>query len=130
MFHLLARALPVEEFKRWSIARNDDGRVHLVDLKPIEMEPEPQFNALNDVRFLLFTRNNPTSAQILNMHDLNTVRNSNWDPLRSVRFIIHGWQSNASTAMNAFITRDLLARADHNVVGEFCFFSTDENIYF
>lgn len=50
------------------------------------------------------------------MLKLNIFRNSNWNPNNGFRFIIHGWQMNANTNMNIAITRELLARADHNVV--------------
>jgi hypothetical protein len=110
--------LPIDEDNhRWSLARDQEGKMHLVDLNPIESEPEPAFNAVNDIRFLLFTRRNPTASQRITL-DMNTVRNSNWRAAQGTRFIIHGWNSNANTAMNSFMTRDFLARADHNVVGK------------
>jgi Lipase len=101
--------------------------MHLVDLNPIDMEPEPAFNAMNDVRFLLFTRRNQNSAQVLT-HNMNTVQNSNWVNGNGVRFIIHGWNSNANTAMNTFMRNDFLAAADLNVVGGFACKNSNQNV--
>lgn len=95
---------------------DQDGHMHLLDLNPIELEPEPAFDPNNDIHYLLFTRENPTTAQRITT-DLETVRNSNWNANNGVRLIIHGWNSGAGTALNSFITRDLLSRDDHNVIG-------------
>lgn len=101
---------------RWNPVRDQEGRVHLFDANPVEMEPEPSFNAMNDVVFILFTRRNPTAGQIINFN-MNTVRNSNFAAAQPVRFIIHGWQSDRNTAMNRFMRDDFLALANHNVIG-------------
>lgn len=85
------------------------------DSNPIGAEIDPTFDPLNDIQYLLFTRRNPTTPQRLTMN-MDSVRNSNYVVGNGVRFIIHGWQGSASTAMNTFITRDLLVRADHNVI--------------
>lgn len=89
--------------------------MHMEDSNPIGAEIDPTFDPLNDIQYLLFTRRNPTTPQRLTMN-MDSVRNSNYVVGNGVRFIIHGWQGSASTAMNTFITRDLLVRADHNVI--------------
>ncbi|KAG5668798.1 hypothetical protein PVAND_016724 [Polypedilum vanderplanki] len=111
-----AFSLPIDEEKhRWTLVPDQEGRMHLLDMNPIEMEPEPAFNANNDVIFLLFTRRNRNAGQRITF-DMNTVRNSNWIASQGARFIIHGWNSNQNTAMNNFIRQQLLDHADHNVV--------------
>jgi len=111
-----ACALPVDDEKyRWNVVPDHDGRMHVYDDNPVELEPEPSFNAMNDVIFLLFTRRNPNVGQRITF-DMNTVRNSNWIAAQGARFIIHGWQSNQNTALNVFMRRDFLALANHNVV--------------
>lgn len=89
----------------------------MVDLNPtnLEMEPSPSYDPMNDIAFLLFTRQNPLVAQRITF-DMNTVRNSNWNPENGLRFILHGWNGNSQSAHNIFITRELLGIADHNVV--------------
>lgn len=110
-----AFALPINEEKhRWTLVPDQEGRMHMLDMNPIEMEPEPAFNAMNDVVFTLFTRRNTAPQRIT--FDMNTVRNSQWAAASGARFIIHGWNSNANTAMNTFIRQSLLTRANHNVV--------------
>lgn len=63
--------------------------MHIFDDNPVEQEPEPSFNAMTDVIFLLFTRRNPTAGQRITF-DMNTVRNSNFASAQAVRFVIHG----------------------------------------
>ncbi|XP_070493987.1 pancreatic triacylglycerol lipase-like [Chironomus tepperi] len=109
-------SLPVDDtIPRWNALSDDTGRMKLVDLNPLEVEPEPMFNPQTDIIFLLFTRRNPTVGQRITF-DLNTVRNSNWNSNNGVRFIIHGWQSDQTTALNIFIRDEFLANGDHNVV--------------
>lgn len=109
-------SLPLEENKhRWTLVPDTDGRMHLYDMSPIEVEPEPAFDPMNDIIFLLFTRKNPTVGQRITFN-MDTVFNSNWNANNEVRFIIHGWNSNQDTALNIFMTREFLERADHNVV--------------
>lgn len=90
--------------------------MHLMDLNPIEMEVEPAFDPLNDIVYHLFTRRNPTQSQVISYTNMDSVRNSNWNPNNPVRLVIHGWNGGLSTSMNGFMTRDLLARDDHNVI--------------
>jgi hypothetical protein len=111
----VAFALPIDDEKhRWTLVPDQEGRMHLLDMNPIELEPEPAFNPATDIIFLLFTRRN-TAAQRITL-DMNTVRNSQWAAAQGARFIIHGWNSNQNTAMNSFIRAELLAHANHNVV--------------
>lgn len=107
--------MPVEEKHRWSLVPDTEGKMHLFDMNPIEVEPEPAFDPLNDMIFLLFTRDNPTVGQRITF-DMDTVRNSNWNPQRQTRFLIHGWNGDQTTGLNIFMTREFLARGDYNVV--------------
>ncbi|CRK86438.1 CLUMA_CG000024, isoform A [Clunio marinus] len=81
-----------------------------------ETEISPAYNPAQDVRFLLFTRRNPTQAQILSFNDMNTVTNSQFMPNRPTKFICHGWQSNANTEVNPITTAAYLAADDVNVI--------------
>jgi hypothetical protein len=100
---------------RWNFVADGNGRKHLIDLNPI-VEPEPTYDAMTDINYLLFTRRNPTEAQRITL-DMDTVRNSNWNSNADLRFVLHGWNGGPESAHNIFITRDLLAIADHNVIG-------------
>jgi pancreatic triacylglycerol lipase len=89
--------------------------MHMEDHHPIEAEINPTFNALNDIQYHLFTRTNPVIAQRLTTN-MDSVRNSFYNPQNPLRFIIHGWQGNARSSMNIDITRELLAKGDMNVI--------------
>jgi hypothetical protein len=64
---LSAFALPVDDAEyRWNVVADQEGRMHVYDDKPVELEQEiePSFNAMTDVIFLLFTRRNPTVVKL------------------------------------------------------------------
>lgn len=67
------------------------GGMKLVNL---DEEPtfDPFFNPPQDVRFLLFTRSNPTTHQIIRFDDMNSVVASHFSSARPTKFIAHGWQ--------------------------------------
>jgi pimeloyl-ACP methyl ester carboxylesterase len=90
--------------------------MHLVDLKMLdaEVEPEPVFE--DDMFFLLFTRSNPTTGQRITWEHASIVQ-SNFRVGGQVRFLIHGWGGSASTSTeNIFNTRDFLEFGDFNVI--------------
>jgi Lipase len=95
---------------------NEDNRLHLADLNPIEIKSAADYNPMSDIIFLLFTRANPLIGQRITF-DMNTVVNSNWNSANNVRFILHGWTGSAESEHNIFLTREFLRIADHNVVG-------------
>lgn len=74
---------------RWALIEDDSGRKHLSDLNPL-IEPEPMWNIGIDLRFLLYTRNNPVTPQRIDSNPA-TVLASNWNVNNGVRFIVHGW---------------------------------------
>lgn len=61
-----------------------------VDCKE-EQEISPNFDAARDVRFLVFTRLNPTAGQEVRMNDIASVQSSNFSPNRPTRVLVHGW---------------------------------------
>jgi hypothetical protein len=112
------QSLPTgDENFRWNVAKNQDGKMSVVDLNPtdLETEPNPTYDPNTDIFFLLFTRQNPTVGQRLSF-DLNTVRNSNWNPNNAVRFVVHGWTASSDAIFNIFLREEFLKVADHNVV--------------
>lgn len=100
---------------KWALVNDGDGKLHLVDTNPIEIEPEPFFNANNDVFFVLFTRRNPTAGQRLGF-DANAIRNSQWRAASGLRIQIHGFQNNHQSPVNSVMRQAFINRADHNVV--------------
>lgn len=86
-------------------------------------EAEPFFNAEQDVRFLLFTRFNPTIGQQILFRDLDSVRNSHFNGELPTRVIIHGFQSDSNSDVNILLTAAFLRNSDVNViVGKFWMF--------
>jgi len=51
------------------------------------------FNVANDVRFELFTPENPTEAYILQFNNKTSVTKSQFKSSRPTRILIHGWHS-------------------------------------
>ena len=92
--------------------------MHLYDQNPIELEQEiePSFDAINDMFFLLFTRDNPTTGQRINIFDRASLDASNWRANSNVRILIHGWTTSAEAVENLFTRDELLQSADHNVI--------------
>ncbi|KAL7014989.1 hypothetical protein ACKWTF_016231 [Chironomus riparius] len=103
------------KYERWSVARNGNGRMHLVDLNPIVAEPEPAFDPITDMFFLLFTRSNPTVGQRITF-DVQSIENSNFRRGAGTRFLTHGWTSSSESGENIFTRDEFLARADYNVI--------------
>ena len=95
---------------------DNEGRMHLIDLQPVELEPEPFFNADRDVFFLLFTRRNPLVGQRIGF-DAAAIRNTNWNTAApGTRFIIHGFNNDNQSPVSTMITAAYLRRSDFNVV--------------
>jgi hypothetical protein len=79
---------------------DEEGKLHVIDVNPIEDVVEPAFNPETDTRFVLFTRNNPTSGQQL-LTTIESIRDSNFDKSAPVRVLIHGWNSGKWNFENA-----------------------------
>lgn len=79
-------------------------------------EPQPAFNAQRDVRFLVFTRLNPTIGQELLFRDLNSLRSTNFNGNNPTRVITHGFQNDAGSEVNVLLTAAYLRNADVNVI--------------
>ena len=99
---------------RWTLVPDADGRMHLMDLNPIEVQIEPMFNAVNEVFFVLFTRNNRNGVRI--GMDINGIRSTTYNSAHPTRFIIHGWNNDQNAAVNKLITEAYLTRGDFNVI--------------
>ena len=57
------------------------------------LSDEPSRNA-SDVRFLLFTRQNPDQEQILEFDNPDSVTNSNFNPNLPTKILVHGYTDN------------------------------------
>ncbi|CAG9811887.1 unnamed protein product [Chironomus riparius] len=103
------------EPERWTVTKDGEGRMRLIDLNPIVAEPEPFFDPIADMFFLLFTRSNPTVGQRITF-DVQSIENSNFIRGGGARFLIHGWGSSSNSGENSFTRNEFLARSDLNVI--------------
>ena len=99
---------------RWAILPDSEGLLHLIDLNPFEELAEPLFVPENDIRFLLYTRQNPATPQIITA-DLASLQNSNFNPNHETRFTIHGWQGSVQSAVNIRVAEAYFQHGDYNV---------------
>lgn len=79
-------------------------------------EVTPLFDAPRDIRFLVFTRFNPTSGQLVRFNDIATLRATNYLASRPTRFLIHGFQGDAASDINIRTTTAYLRTYDVNVI--------------
>ncbi|XP_058467031.1 pancreatic lipase-related protein 2-like [Malaya genurostris] len=117
---VVAAALPVE--RPWQLVPNSEGNLHLVNINPYDLpeeeptEPEHLFTPESDMVFRLFTRSNPTEAQILQIGSAASITGSNFNAAHPVRFTIHGWNGNGNDGSNTIIRDSFLAVGDFNVI--------------
>ncbi|XP_049872957.1 lipase member H-like [Pectinophora gossypiella] len=95
-----------------------DGIVHLVDLEePVDVDYVEQYTRNPDNNaYWLFTRANPTVAQILLPNNANSVINSNFNFGRVTVFLAHGWNGNGRNSMSLALTQAFLENGDVNVI--------------
>lgn len=100
---------------RWNLIADGDGRMHSVDLQPLEVAPEPLFNAETDTEFLLFTRSNRLQPQRITWNAAS-ISASNFNAAHPVRVLIHGFNSGPSSGANIAPTAAYLENGDFNVI--------------
>ncbi|XP_034831715.1 pancreatic triacylglycerol lipase-like [Maniola hyperantus] len=108
----------VEGESRYIWMPDGDGVPHLVDLEAPAVDEELFSETRNGANnaYWLFTRQNPTSRQVLVNGNANSIRNSNYRGNRPTKVIAHGWNSGGTSSLNAPITAAFLANADVNVI--------------
>lgn len=106
-------AIPFEF--RFNLISNGDGKVHLIDARPDFEEIENLFDAQSDIRFLLYTRLNPSLAQEITT-TRDSIVNSNFNPRHPVRILIHGYNSNPNVAFITASVNAYLQRDQYNVI--------------
>ncbi|CAH2239519.1 pancreatic triacylglycerol lipase-like [Pararge aegeria] len=106
----------VEGESRFIWMPDGEGALHLVDLQaPADMEFLGNRNGANNA-YWLFTRQNPTSRQVLVNNNANSIRNSNYRGNRQTKVIVHGWNSSGGSSVNSMIRDAYLAAGDFNVI--------------
>nr|AIC80931.1 lipase [Antheraea pernyi] len=106
----------IEGVSRYIWMPDGDGVPHLVDLQaPIDESVVTGRNGANN-QYWLYTRQNPTNAQVLVNGNANSISNSNYNGNRPTKVIVHGWNSDGNSALNPLITSAFLAVQDCNVI--------------
>lgn len=79
-------------------------------------EPEGRFTAESDIVFLVFTRQNPTVGQIIQLENLDSLLSTNFNPANPTRFLIHGWNGGANAGSNNAPRNAYLEVGEFNVI--------------
>lgn len=103
-----------DEFQ-WEYIPDSEGRMHLIDLKNYDQPIEPFFNAETDIVFTLRTRRSPIDGEVVFWNDMNSIRNSLFDPSRPTMFTIHGWNGDGTASVNWRVNEGYFQLADYNV---------------
>ncbi|XP_063709829.1 phospholipase A1 VesT1.02-like [Culicoides brevitarsis] len=74
----------------------------------------PAFDAEKKVKFWLYTKKEPVRRQIL-LEDLESLKESTFDPTHPIRFLVHGWQNDETSDMIQMIKDAYLKKADFNI---------------
>ncbi|KAL0901740.1 hypothetical protein ABMA27_006918 [Loxostege sticticalis] len=95
-----------------------DNIVHLVDtLEPVDEAFLRSYGrSPNDNEYWLFTRANPTNAQVIQPYNIDSLFQSNFDGSKPTKFIAHGWNGRGSNPMNLHLTQAFLEDGDVNVI--------------
>ncbi|CAD7079345.1 unnamed protein product [Hermetia illucens] len=105
-------SLPLAEEKQWELIPTEDGHWHMVNIKDVEFQAKLAQKADFAVKFLLYTKSNPSSAQDIT----SSVTGSHFSASRQTRVLIHGWNGDAGSGPGTTIRQAYLNRGDFNVV--------------
>jgi hypothetical protein len=98
--------------ERWVYIPDTSGRMHLVDMEIYKAETvQPLFDAEKEVKFYLFTRD--TQKQELKK-DLGLLQTMKFPENHQVRFTIHGWNGDETSAVNDVVIKEYLKQNDYN----------------
>lgn len=118
-FFGISTANPIDEnYNRFALIPNAEGQMYLIDLEAPQDQanPEPFFNPSNDIRFMLYTRKNPTVGQRIFLGDLASVQNSNYYVGNPTRFTVHGWMGSENSTVNRNVANQYFLIGDFNVI--------------
>lgn len=78
----VVHSLPHPEYE---MVADDLGNLKLVNINEEAVEPESFFNAVTDTRYLLFTRGNRDTAQLIVVGTEQSLQQSNFNPSHPTR---------------------------------------------
>ncbi|XP_017846768.1 phospholipase A1 VesT1.02-like [Drosophila busckii] len=92
-----------------------DGTNKWLDMQQVEQQQLLHSRASNEVSFYLYTKSNPSKGQHITATH-SSISGSHFNKKHGTRFVIHGWNGQASDSMNTRITKAWLSRGDYNVI--------------
>lgn len=111
----IASAKPTDGH-RWEYIPDSEGRMHLIDMENFDQPIEPFFDAETDIIFTLRVRGDTINdGQIVQWNDMNTIRNSRFDPSRPTMFTIHGWNGSGAASVNWRVNEGYFELGNYNV---------------
>jgi pancreatic triacylglycerol lipase len=108
------QAAPRQNGPQWEVIPHSDGTLHMVDLATYEVDPEPNFDPVADIFFVLFTNSNPTVGQRVNIFDAASLAASNFNPANPTRFTIHGWGGSENSTPHEQMRNAYFMRGNFN----------------
>ncbi|XP_013194664.2 pancreatic triacylglycerol lipase [Amyelois transitella] len=106
----------VEGKTRFIWLSDGEGVPTLVDLNtPVDEEALASRTGANN-QYWLYTRNNPTTAQIITHGNVDSILHSNYVASKPLMVIAHGWTNNGNHQVNTMLTEAFLAAQDVNVI--------------
>ncbi|CRK94028.1 CLUMA_CG007552, isoform A [Clunio marinus] len=100
---------------RWELIPDDEGRMHLMDMSSYVHSVDPHFDAVTDTIFILFTRRNPTSGQVITP-TLASIQSSFFDRNHPTRFTVHGWNGSPQSRVNWLVAEEYFRYGDYNMI--------------
>lgn len=90
--------------------------MHLVDINLPSEDVESMFVPATDIIFTLFTNLNPTIPDRIFLNNAASLAASRFNPAHPTRFLIHGWNGDATSGMNTQVRPIFLNRDNFNVI--------------
>lgn len=100
---------------RFEYIPDSEGRMHLIDMDNYDQPIDRFFDAETDIVFTLRTRRNPIDGEVVVWNDMNSIRNSLFDPSRPTMFTVHGWNGSGGASVNWRVNEGYFQLADYNV---------------
>lgn len=82
----------------WAVIPDENDQFYRIKVEDAMKQPVPFFNVNNDVKFDLYTLLNPKVPQIINLHNVSSIKQSNFNPNLPTRIVIHGWYTKGALA--------------------------------
>ncbi|XP_028161532.1 pancreatic lipase-related protein 2-like [Ostrinia furnacalis] len=107
---------PEQEYSRFVQYTDENGLQKTIDLE--EEVDEDLLDSLDSYidRCVLFTRENPSEGQNLEMNNVESILSSNFDPNAPTVVVVHGWLGNQDSGMNTQVREAFLSKGPANVI--------------